>query len=64
MNNSHRKIDKHYSALPLENEVGLSTYDLDLIYKHRKKYVPVFNRKEQIHYPSEMQDSIAIKDAK
>jgi len=56
MSDSHKKIDKFYSSLPLENEVSLSTFDLDLIYKYRKRYVPVFNRKEQISYPSEMKD--------
>ena len=57
MSDRHEKINKCYSSLPLENEIGLSTFDLDLIYKHRKRYVPVFNRKEQISYPSEMMDS-------
>ena len=64
MSDNHNKIDKRYSSFPLENEVGLSTFDLDLIHKHRKRYVPVFNRKEQISYPSEMKDSTAIKDSR
>ena len=60
MSDSYKKIDKRYTALPYENEVGLSTFDLDLIHRHRKKeYVPVFNRKEQIHYDSEIRDSFA-----
>ena len=64
MSYSNKKIDKRYSSLPLENEVGLSTFDLHLIYKHRKRYVPVFNRKEQIFYPSEMKDATDGKDAR
>ena len=64
MSNIHKTIDKHYSSLPLRNEVGLSDFDLDLIHKHRKRYVPVFNRKEQIFYPSEMKDSRALKDSR
>ena len=63
MSDSHKKFDKRYSPLPLENEVGLSTSDLDLIYKHRKRYVPVFNRKEQIYYPSEMKPSTDVNEA-
>ena len=62
MIDSHKKVDKHYSSLPLENEVGLSTFDLNLIYQRRKRYVPVFNRKEQISYPSEMKDLTAVKE--
>ncbi len=60
MRNSQEKIDKRYSSLPLENEMGLSTFDLDLIHKNRKKYVPVFNRKEQISYPNEREGTTAV----
>ena len=60
MSGNNKKIDKRYTALPFENEVGLSTFDLDMIHRQRKKeYVPVFNRKEQIHYDSEIKDSLA-----
>ncbi len=60
MSDNNKKIDKRYTALPFENEVGLSTFDLDMIHRHRKKeYVPVFKRKEQIHYDSGIKDSLA-----
>ena len=56
MSDSHRQVDKRYPSLPFENEKGLSTYDLNLIHRHRKRYVPVFKRAEQIPYPSEIRE--------
>ena len=59
MSASHRQVDKP-SSLSFENEEGLSTFDLEMIHRHHKKeHVPVFNRKEQIHYDSEIKDSLA-----
>ena len=55
MSASHRQVDKP-SSLSFENEEGLSTFDLNMISRHRKKYVRAFNRKQQISYPSEMMD--------
>ena len=60
MRDSYKKIDKSYSSLPSEFDVGLSTFDLQLIHQHRKRYVPVFNRKEQISYPDEMQGTTPV----
>ena len=54
MRDSHKKIDKSHSSLPSEFDVGLSTFDLQLIHEHRKRYVPVFNRNEKISYSDEM----------
>ena len=56
MDESHKKIEKKCPLLPFENQVGLSTFDLNLISRHRKKYVRAFDRKQQISYPSEMMD--------
>ena len=58
MDDSHKKIGKRCTLLPFENENGLSTFDLNMIGRHRKKYVRAFNRKQQILYPSEIQDLI------
>ena len=58
MNNSHKKVDMHYPSLPFEEEDGLSTFDLNLIHRHRKKYVPAFKRREQIAFTSEQRDEI------
>ena len=58
MDESHKKIEKRCPLLPFENQNGLSTFDLNMISRHRKKYVRVFNRKQQIPYPSEIQDLI------
>ncbi len=54
MTESHKKIAKKYVSLPFENEVGLSTFDIQLMNRDRKRYVPVFNRKEQIFYPDDV----------
>ncbi len=56
MSDSHRQVEKKYPSLPFENEEGLSTFDLNLIHRHRERYVPVFNRKEQVPYPSEVEE--------
>ena len=58
MDESHKKIVKKCPILPFENENGLSTFDLNMIGRHRKKYVRAYNRKQQIPYPSEIQDLI------
>ncbi len=58
MDDSRKKIGKRCPLLPFENENGLSTFDLNMIDRHRKKYVRAFNRKQQIPYPSEIQDLI------
>ena len=49
-------IEKRYPLMPFENEDGLSTFDLNIIHRNRKRYVPVFKRKEQITYPSEARE--------
>ena len=58
MDESHKKIEKRFPLLPFENQQGLSTFDLNMIGRHRKKYVRAFNRKQKIPYPSEIQDLI------
>ena len=58
MDESHKKIEKKCPLLPFENQNGLSTFDLNIISRHRKKYVRAFDRKQQISYPSEMMDVI------
>ena len=47
---------KKYPLMPFENEDGLSTFDLNIIHRNRKRYVPVFKRKEQIPFPSEIKE--------
>ena len=58
MDESRKKIGKKCPLLPFENQHGLSTFDLNIISRHRKKYVRAFDRKQQIPYPSEIQDLI------
>ncbi len=60
MDESHKKIEKKCPLLPFENQIGLSTFDLNMIGRHRKKYVRAFNRKQQISYPSEMMDVLEV----
>ncbi len=54
MTESHKKIEKKYVSLPFENQVGLSTFDIQMMNRDRKKYVPVFNRKEQIIFSDDV----------
>ena len=57
MDESQKKIEKRCPLLPFENQHGLSTFDLNIISRHRKKYVPVFDRKEQIFYSDDVMSS-------
>ena len=43
-----KAIDKRYPLMPFENEDGLSTFDLNLITRNRKRYVRTLNRKDQL----------------
>ena len=54
MDELHKKIENKCPLLPFENQIGLSTFDLNMISRHRNKYVRAFNRKQQIANTSEM----------
>ncbi len=49
-----KAIDKRYPLMPFENEDGLSTFDLNLINRNRKRYVRTLNRKDQLKSPEDL----------
>ena len=51
-------IEKKYPLMPFENEDGLSTFDLNLINRNRKRYVPAFKRREQLPFSYEWRESL------
>ena len=49
-----KAIDKKYPLMPFENEDGLSTFDLNLINRNRKRYVRTLKRKDQLKSPEDL----------